>query len=324
MKNAVRLQLVNPAEFSPSWELTLPAEWALFSSGGTPVGIAGSATQGLQEAFDLMRYEDANLDVLGGGTGAVIICQEGLVVPPLRHQSVRMSSVTIDITPEGDPESMTPGIIFDSGFMVDFFHSGQWVHHGKGRAVEWKPRGVAVPENHVALAASRFELGAVAAMNGGDAVVRLDCSVGPIDRNTITIAEVNGCNDHLAGVQNWHGVEGVGANGIISNRLTFPNIHGCKGTSLLWTLQASYDNRIDATLAPRKATSSVTGAEVGSDNDLLFLGVINNEMPGSALVDVGVRVLGTSNNCYFLVPRNNSAQKRVVVAPGGYRGWMGD
>lgn len=310
--NNVILQLASPAEFDAGWTLVVPAVWELLGTDGVPVDTSASATNGLQEAINLAHDEDANLHVIGGGTGAIISATGTLYFPPIRHRRITIDATTIDVTPSGS----SPSLQFDSAIMADFSMSGQLVHHGEGPAVLYAPIAPAMPENQVSCTASSFEFAAIACMNANGFGVRM---MGPMDRARFSFLEINGTNDHT-GVQSYHGIEIVGP--CVGCDFDFQNIHGFKSSSLRAGVNGSsavYGNRFTGTIAPKPGAGATTvGAEVWGDNNMFSIAVINNE--GQPVI--GVQLQTGSDKNYFLVPRNDATTKQGGTL-GTNKGWFG-
>lgn len=281
-----------------------PGVWEVYDQDGILYPTPTSTTQGLQEAINLAYAQDVDLIIQGGGTGAVLFCNDTITIPPTRHRSIKIYSTTINIVPTGGMSSSSPGILFDSTMMADFYHSGQIVYWGKGRAVMFSPTTPTMPENEISFGASKFIFGSIACMvEDGFGV----CFGGPIDRNYFSFEEINGKNDSN-GARSIHGIEiQSSAGGFVCNDVRFQNIHGFKNIGLRTgtsSTSAIYGNRFTGNIFPGVGTTTV-GVQCFSKSDFFNLAIVANE--GS--VDIGVKLESSASLCYFLVPKNAGATK---------------
>ena len=179
----------------------LPAStstWVVQKPDGTFLSIAGSTTDGLQEAIDYATTNGFALKVTGygysqpAGIAPQLSMTTTLNVPPTLQQSITFENVVIF----AQPSDFGAGIIFDSGLLLNWDFRALLLYEGDDYAVRFKPVDVAQPDNTAQIIISRYYFSGVVVRNVTGRTplgnVYLDPSAGSIRETQFSFGEVFG------------------------------------------------------------------------------------------------------------------------------------
>ena len=284
--------------------------WAVYAPDGTTVSIAGSTTDGLQEAINYCSTNGHNLYVSGGSCTsggvnvATISCTTGIVWPPMQGKTIRFDWCTVNFS-----SAVTgTGMFFDSCMMVSFWFSGQIVYVGNGNAITFTPTNNVPLDAVKGVLDSRFYLNTLAVIGGTNpAGINFDSSLGPITGNRFEFIEINGANG--ATVYGRHGIvigSSVSADGIISNHFSCRHLHKWSGSSIqigdsTAAATSVHSNTFDLGIFPDGAAS--VAVQVYAVENYIRCAILNNE----GTVNTGVKLESSADKNVFDVVRNNAA-----------------
>jgi hypothetical protein len=216
------------------------ATWIVYKPDGTLLNIAGSPTQGLQEAINYAVNNGYELVVRGGGVKpasafgayngqdpAIIDCSTGITVPPLEFGRIDIGAVTINFHP-----SVAVGFLFDSllDCNIRLCEGGQIVMgNANGIGVSFTPTNQ-VPEDSafgIGVGGSNTVfIGPITIVGVGTGIgVQFNTTNGPIQQgNHFIIPEIFGGN---IGIALFHG-----AHAFAFNVITARFVHGQSAQSI--------------------------------------------------------------------------------------------
>lgn len=290
--------------------------WLCYAPDGTAISIAGSTTDGLQEAITYAFANNRPLVVTGGGT---ITCTTAISIPAGFNDSLYIESgITIAFGTLGAANL----IAIDSQENCEIRIKAiiTQTAGNTGAVISIRPQNAAPTTGNITCAASVFEFGDCVPASGGVGLL-LDPTVGGIIGNKIFIADINGGTDGIK-VAN----PGSGVIAFQENHIEWAYIHGQSGRCVrvcTSTTNATTVRRnlwICGRLAPNGASS------IGIDtyeNISTFLHITASNEEGTLnkglVFESGANnnnVLGCTITGATTITIDNSGAGNIVIASG--------
>lgn len=210
-------------------KLSGDGSWILCDRNGNEIDISASTSDGLQEAFDLMVSQSANLWVNGSSKGpgstedyGIINCTETVTMLLLEQRTVRIDSVRLVFSAVLGSD---PGLVVDSTMTSTVEFNGEIIYNGTGSALKFAPSDlsyfIAVPKGTGPVCTQsffRFNL----VNTRGDHCVEFDTSAGAIGNCYFEFCELNATH----GTNYYITATGSSGKTFAANTISAKSMHG--------------------------------------------------------------------------------------------------